>query len=135
MMFMPAGLAGLPGTLSRLRQRFGLARAMPLVLLSMGAAILLSLGGAFAIELLQRLFSQDYRSAVRLHPGEAWPPVMLLSREWSPASMATWSVPLLLFAAGLLLAWLARRRGAALEGGQAESQPPGLAVPRTEGAA
>ena len=135
MMFMPAGLAGLPGTLSRLRQRFGLARAMPLVLLSMGAAILLSLGGAFAIELLQRLFSQDYRSAVRLHPGEAWPPVMLLSREWSPASMATWSVPLLLFAAGLLLAWLARRRGAALEGGQAESLPPGLAVPRTEGAA
>lgn len=135
MMFMPAGLAGLPGTLNRLRQRFGLARAMPLVLLSMGAAILLSLGGAFAIELLQRLFSQDYRSAVRLHPGEAWPPVMLLSREWSPASMATWSVPLLLFAAGLLLAWLARRRGAALEGGQAESLPPGLAVPRTEGAA
>jgi branched-chain amino acid transport system permease protein len=49
--------------------------------------------------------------------------------------MATWSVPLLLFAAGLLLAWLARRRGAALEGGQAESLPPGLAVPRTEGAA
>jgi branched-chain amino acid transport system permease protein len=135
MMFMPAGLAGLPGTLSRLRQRFGLARAMPLVLLSMGAAILLSLGGAFAIELLQRLFSQDYRSAVRLHPGEAWPPVMLLSREWSPASMATWSVPLLLFAAGLLLAWLARRRGDALEGGQVERMPPGLAVPRTEGAA
>jgi branched-chain amino acid transport system permease protein len=62
MMFMPSGLAGLPGTTGRLRQRFGLARTMPLVLLSVGAALLLSMGGAFAVELLQRIFSQDYRA-------------------------------------------------------------------------
>ena len=61
MMFMPAGLAGLVGTTARLRQRFGLARLLPVMALSIGAALLLSFGGAFAIEMLQRAFSQDYR--------------------------------------------------------------------------
>jgi branched-chain amino acid transport system permease protein len=135
MMFMPSGLAGLPGTVGRLRQRFGLARTMPLVLLSVGAALLLSMGGTFAVELLQRIFSQDYRSAVHLQPGSAWPPVVLLSREWSPGSVATWSVPVTLFAVGLLLAWIARRRRAALEDGEAAPPPLGHAAARTEGVA
>ena len=37
----------------------GLARLLPVVALSVGAALLLSFGGAFAIEMLQRCFSRD----------------------------------------------------------------------------
>ena len=125
MLFMPAGLAGLPGTLGRLRRRFGLARLLPLVLLYVGAASLLSLGGTFAVELLQRVFSQDYRAAVQMNPGVAWPDVTLLSRAWSPGSPATWAVPAALFAVGLALVWFARRLHRALEEG--ESAPPSVA--------
>jgi branched-chain amino acid transport system permease protein len=119
MMFMPAGLAGLPRTLGRLRQRFGLAPLVPLVAASLGAALLLSLGATFAIELLQRLFSQDYRAALQLQPLRPWPDVVLLSRAWSPGSPATWLVPGALAGLGLLLAGIARQRHAALEEGAA----------------
>jgi branched-chain amino acid transport system permease protein len=113
MMFMPAGITGLFGTTQRLRQRFGLGRVVPLFLLSVGAAALLSFGGVFLVELLQRVFSQDYRALVR--PGEAWPPVTLLSRGWAPGAFATWALPVALLAAGGLLAGLARKRLAALQ--------------------
>jgi branched-chain amino acid transport system permease protein len=121
MMFMPSGLTGLVVTTGRMRQRFGLPRLLPLVLLSIGAAVLLSTGGAFAVELLQRLFSQDYRAMAKLTPGSAWPPITLLSRAWSPASVATWAVPVGLIALGAVLGWLARRRVAALEQAEGEA--------------
>ena len=109
MMFMPSGLTGLIGTTGRLRQRIGLSKLLPVVLLSIAAALLLSMGGTFAVELLQRVFSQDYRALARLDPGNPWPPVTLLSRAWSPASMATWAVPVVLIGAGAVLAWVGRR--------------------------
>ncbi|QHI98162.1 branched-chain amino acid ABC transporter permease [Xylophilus rhododendri] len=115
MMFLPAGLASLPGRALGLARRFGMARLVPLLLLGLGAALLLAMGAVFLVELLQRLFSQDYRAALRLHPGDAWPAVALLSRQWLPASPATWSLPLALLAGGGLLTWLARRRRAALD--------------------
>lgn len=109
MMFMPSGLTGLIGTTGRLRQRIGLSKLLPVVLLSIAAALLLSVGGTFAVELLQRVFSQDYRALARLDPGNPWPPVTLLSRAWSPASVATWAIPGVLIGAGALLAWIGRR--------------------------
>ena len=125
MMFMPAGLTGLVGTTGQLRERFGLARVVPLALLAAGAALLLSAGGVFLIELLQRVFSQDYRALVQQHAGSPWPPVTLLGRAWAPGAALTWCVPVMLFAAGALLAWLGRRRLAALaaqeQGGSAQA--------------
>lgn len=110
MMFMPSGLAGLIGTASQLRQRIGIARLMPLVLLPVAAAVLLSMGGAFAVEMLQRIFSQDYRAMAKLAAGGAWPPVTLLARAWSPTAVATWAVPVVLIGAGALLAWVGQRQ-------------------------
>jgi branched-chain amino acid transport system permease protein len=110
MMFMPSGLAGLIGTTGRLRQRIGVAQLVPLVLLSIAAALLLSMGGAFAVEMLQRVFSQDYRAMAKLAAGGAWPPVTLLSRAWSPTAVMTWAVPVMLIGAGALLAWFGRRK-------------------------
>ncbi|QSI33572.1 branched-chain amino acid ABC transporter permease [Variovorax sp. RKNM96] len=110
MMFMPSGLAGLIGTTGRLRQRIGAAQLVPLALLSIAAAVLLSMGGAFAVEMLQRIFSQDYRAMAKLAAGGAWPPVTLLSRAWSPTAVTTWAVPVVLIGTGALLAWVGQRK-------------------------
>ena len=133
MMFMPTGLAGLPGTVRQLGLRFGFARVLPMVGVSVVAALLLSAGGVFLVELLQRIFSQDYRAA--LGAGSAWPPVTLLSREWLPGAFVTWLVPVALFAAGLSLAWWARGRRAALEAGEPEGAPVEAGVIAKEGMA
>ncbi|OWW20620.1 branched-chain amino acid ABC transporter permease [Noviherbaspirillum denitrificans] len=110
MMFMPSGLAGLFGTTSRLVQRFGVVRVIPLVLLSVSAALLLSAGGAFVVELLQRVFSQDYRAVASLAADGVLPPVALFGRTWAPTSPATWLVPVALILGGGILAWLGRKR-------------------------
>lgn len=106
MMFMPTGLSGLIAIATRLCERHGLGRVLPLLLMAIACAILATAGLAFTIELLQRLFSQEYRSLLQAHPGAAWPEVILLDRPWRPGSPLTWSVPALLFAAGL---WSYRR--------------------------
>jgi len=114
MMYMPTGLTGLVGTTARLGERFGLAAVVSLVLLAVGAALLLSAGGVFLIELMQRIFSQDYRSLVAAQGAAAWPTVTLLGRGWAPGAMATWALPAVLLAVGGWLGWVARRRLAAL---------------------
>jgi branched-chain amino acid transport system permease protein len=135
MMFMPAGLAGLPGTIGRLRRRFGLARVLPLLLLSLGAVLVLAAAGTFTIELLQRVFSQDYRAAMQMNPGNPWPPVVMFAREWSPRSPATWAVPVALLAVGLLLVRFARQRRTALEDDEPDGAAPQAALSRKEGVA
>lgn len=125
MMFMPAGLAGLPANIGRLRQRFGLAPLVPVFVLSAFAGLLLCAGSAFAIELLQRLFSQDYRAALPTDAGSAWPSVTLFGRVWAPGALLTWCVPAVLFAAGLCCAAVARRRLAMLHDGPS----PAAAIP------
>lgn len=109
MMFMPTGLAGLFGTVGRLQKRFGLPAIVPLVSLSIGAALLISAGGAFAIEMLQRAFSQDYRSLAAANAAAPWPPIALFGRSWSPVSSATWLVPIALLVIGGGFGYSARR--------------------------
>jgi branched-chain amino acid transport system permease protein len=106
---MPEGLAGLVQKCSQLRQRIGWVRLMPVVLASLAAAALLAAGTAFTVELLQRLYSQDYRALAAANAANAWPPVTLFGRAWSPAAPATWLVPALLFGlGGALIAGLRR---------------------------
>jgi branched-chain amino acid transport system permease protein len=110
MMFLPSGLTGLFAQGSRLCRRYGIARMLPFAALASGAALLLAAGGGFTIELLQRLFSQDYRALAKLHPGVPLPPVSLLGHAWSPAAAMTWMTPLALLLAGAFFAWRARQR-------------------------
>lgn len=109
MMFMPTGLAGVFGTLGQLHRRFGLASLIPLVLLSIGAALVISAGGAFTIEMLQRTFSQDYRALAAANAAVPWPPITLFGRSWSPGSVMTWMVPFTLMVAGGWFGHMARR--------------------------
>ncbi|MNG21513.1 hypothetical protein D3C84_1058900 [compost metagenome] len=78
----------------------------------MVAALLLTSGVVFVVEMLQRLFSQDYR-ALALTSAAA-PPVALFGRGWSPAAWSTWIIPAGLLAAGSLLSWCAVHRLRAL---------------------
>ena len=109
MMIMPTGLAGLVGTLNHLIRRFGIRAVVPLVLLSVVAALLISSGGAFLIELLQHAFSQDYQALAKTRAGMPWPPIALFGQSWSVLSLTTWLVPLSLLALGGALAYGARR--------------------------
>lgn len=102
MMYMPSGLTGLFSLAGRLRQRMGMVRLMPLIILSVLGALLLSAGGIFVVEMLQRLFSQDYRAMVQLSADKAMPPIALFGQSWSPTSPVSWLVPLALICAGSL---------------------------------
>ncbi len=108
MMFVPAGLSGLLGAVVRLAQQSGWRVAVPSALLALGAALFSSAGGAFVIEMLQRLFSQDYR-ALALAAAMS-PPISLFGRPWPPAALSTWTLPASLLVGGTLLALAARRR-------------------------
>jgi len=115
MMFMPAGLAGLLGAARALRDRHGTGALLPVLVLAAAAALLLTAGTAFVVEMLQRIFSQDYRALAGANAAAPWPPVKLLGRSWPPATLTTWLAPASAVAFGAALAWLARRRLHALE--------------------
>ncbi|MGY6270974.1 branched-chain amino acid ABC transporter permease [Achromobacter denitrificans] len=129
MMFMPTGLSGLAGLAAGLRNRYGLARMLPVFLLAIGAAAAATAGAVFLVELLQRLFSQEYRALLQLDPGGAWPPVALYGHSWRVASAATWGLPASLFAAAGLLAWRCRAR---LAGCEASGEAPAAMAPRVQ---
>ncbi len=114
MMFMPQGLAGLFGMAGNLRRRFGMAALLPVALLAAAAAVLLTAGTALTVELLQRVFSQDYRALAAANPGAAWPDIALYGLRWSPGAVVTWLVPVSLLALGGAAAYLVRRQLRAL---------------------
>ena len=122
MLFMPTGLAGLAQTWALARRSCGARRLLPLVGAWLVALALLSLGTVFAIELLQQLFSTDYRAGVQA--GAPWPAVRQFGRAWAPGAVTTWLVPLVLLAAGTPLArWAGQRWAAALDAGQGQGAP------------
>jgi branched-chain amino acid transport system permease protein len=108
MMFAPAGLSGLIARGVHQVEQRGWRMAAPVALLAIGATLLLSAGGVFVVEMLQRLCSQDYRALAQ--SALTLPSVALLGRPWSPIAASTWLVPLGLLASGSLLALAARRR-------------------------
>ncbi|MBO9651496.1 MAG: branched-chain amino acid ABC transporter permease [Variovorax sp.] len=112
MMFMPEGLTGLVTAMARQVARHGVGAGLPLALSAVFAGLLLAGGVVFMVEMLQRLFSQDYRSLARM--SESAPPVLLFGRSWGAAELATWIVPFGLLASGALMTGVARRRHRAL---------------------
>ncbi|WP_411880833.1 branched-chain amino acid ABC transporter permease [Polaromonas sp. YR568] len=135
MMFMPEGLAGLFGAAGRLRRRIGTARFVPVLLACMAAAALLAAGTAFTVELLQRMFSQDYRAMANANPYAPWPPIALFGRAWPPAAVLTWLVPALLLALGGSLVLGVRRWLCVLSARDEQDAAPGAAVTGTPGSA
>ena len=109
MMVMPTGLAGLIGLLWQWRNRFGLVSITPFALLALGSALLLSGACAFVVEMLQRILSPDYQSLAHANATHAWPAIKLIGQSWSPASLTTWIVPVVLCASGAVAGWAARR--------------------------
>jgi len=129
MMFMPEGLAGLFGASARLHGRIGAARLVPVLLATLAAAALLAGGTVFLVELLQRLFSQDYRALAAAHPSAAWPAVTLFGRAWAPADALTWVVPAALLASGAAVVLALRRHVLGLQDASEESDAPAAAAP------
>ncbi|MFA7437516.1 branched-chain amino acid ABC transporter permease [Castellaniella sp.] len=116
MLFMPRGIAGLVHAVAQALRRCGFARLWRAFALYLGATALLVAGTTFLVELLQRLFSQDYRALSQIG-GNAWPDIPLFGASWAPLSVLTWLLPVLLLTAGIwLLARAARhwRRALAL---------------------
>lgn len=107
MMFVPAGLTGLFTAAVRLAEQRGRSVALGVSLLAVAAALCAVGGVVFVVEMLQRLFSHDYRSLAAM--GGSWPPIVLSGRSWPPGSISTWLVPVALLATAALLGWAARR--------------------------
>src|SRR6185369_4333910 len=106
MVFMPSGLAGLFEKSESLHRRFGAAPLAPFFAFALGAAVLIIAGAVFVVELMQRMFSQDYRAlATTARP---WPPIPLFGQQWSPTSPETWLVPVVSIGVGAACVFLAR---------------------------
>jgi branched-chain amino acid transport system permease protein len=120
MMFLPDGFVGLAERVA-LAVRLGQARANARrAALTVAAAVLLAAAIVFGVELLQRLFAQDYQ-AQRSLAGGGWPALEAFGRSWNPASAVTWAVPLLLAGTGVAVEVLARRAEAARVAVEVES--------------
>lgn len=135
MMFMPEGLAGLFGASGRLRRRIGVARFVPVLAVCIAVVALLSAGTAFTVELLQRMFSQDYRVLASANAPAAWPPITLFGYSWSPSAALTWFVPGLLLALGGILLLGVRRWLLALSAQDENAVLPVTAVVQISGPA
>lgn len=98
MMYLPTGMSGLIAWWVARRRTHALATLLPPLLLSVAAGLLLTAGTVFTVELLQRVFHQDYQALIT--QGSVWPPVSLFGRLWLPGSAVTWMVPLAAFAVG-----------------------------------
>lgn len=127
MLFMPEGLAGLFRASSQLRRQIGVVRLVPVLLAWIAAAALLTAGTAFTVELLQRMFSQDYRALAGANPAAPWPAIALFGRSWLPSDVSTWVVPAALLACGGALVYAVRRGVEALqrEGARGMTTAPG----------
>jgi branched-chain amino acid transport system permease protein len=108
MMFLPTGLTGLAAIVERQVERHGAGRLAGVFLLALGCALFMAAGTVFLVELLQRVFAQEYRALIPATG--AWPPVQLFDRAWRVGSPSTWAVPVLLFGLGGLLLWRCRAR-------------------------
>lgn len=126
MMFMPSGLAGLVLAWSAQIRRNGWLAVIPAAVTALLTAALVSLAVVFAIETLQRVFSQDYQAL--LIAGQPWPAISLFGRDWLPGSPLTWAMPLLLCLAGLLMLKLARRQWLRLLDDERGSKPAALTL-------
>lgn len=114
MMFMPTGLAGVFKWWYASSGTYGAAKVFPVLALWAIAVLLLASGAVFVVELLQRIFSLDYRALAAAKPITEWPAIALLGRQWLPGSLITWLPPVALLAAGSLTARVARSRWHAL---------------------
>ena len=126
MMFMPSGLAGLVLAWSAQIRRNGWLAVIPAAVTALLTAALVSLAVVFAIETLQRVFSQDYQAL--LIAGQPWPSISLFGRDWLPGSPLTWAMPVLLGLAGLLMLKLARRQWLRLLDDEHGSKPAALTL-------
>jgi branched-chain amino acid transport system permease protein len=122
MLFIPRGIAGLGQTLAvNLRNHGAAALAAPF-LLYLVSSLMLAAGTVFSVELLQRVFSQDYLSQVRAGAAQ-WPAITLFGHAWEPLSVGTWLIPVVLLVAGLLILRTAARRWRAATEPQSDDDP------------
>lgn len=120
-MFMPTGLAGLLALTGAFVRRHGPRAVAPCAGLYLLAGSACAAAAVFLTELLQRLFSQDYRSLAAAAGAWDWPAVELFGQAWSPTGAPTWLTP----AALLALGWLCWRAGSAAAGRLRDAAPAG----------
>jgi branched-chain amino acid transport system permease protein len=112
-LFAPTGIGGIvEHHLRHWRQLDWSRLAAPYALGGLGGA-LVAAAAVFVTETLSVLFGEAY-GLMRKKAGGGYPSFDLFGMHWAPTNLVTWSVPLMLFLAGLFLLLRARREIAAL---------------------
>ena len=123
MLFIPRGIAGLVQSVAASGRRRGFTRLAPSMVLYAVASLLLTAGTVYLVELLQRFFSQDYRSLAVLD-GKGWPPIALFGLQWDPTSVLTWALPVVALIAGVAVLRQAHSRWMSIvENGESVQEP------------
>jgi branched-chain amino acid transport system permease protein len=129
MMYMPAGITGLARWWSERRAKYSVAELAPAVCTTCLAAVLAAAGSVFTIELAQRIFEEQYRALAAVAGPGSWPPLTAFGRAWSPGSLFTWAIPVVLLSGGALAGRASRSCWQRLEqakGAEAEASPSSL---------
>jgi len=112
-LFAPTGIGGIvEHHLRHWRQLDWSRLAAPYALGGFGGA-LVAAAAVFLTETLSVLFGEPY-ALMRKKAGDGYPSFDLFGIHWAPTNPVTWSVPLVLFLAGVFLLLRARREIAAL---------------------
>lgn len=72
----------------------------------LGPWVLIIVGFVFIVEVLSRVFVQDYQSQVARTM--QWPPIRIFWSEWYPLSVITWALPVIVVLTGVALLVLQR---------------------------
>lgn len=113
MLFAPTGIGGIVHHHLRHRHQLDWSRlAGPYALAGLGGA-LMAVAAVFVTETMSIMFGEKY-ALVRKNAGGGFPSFDAFGTHWDPLSPVTWSVPLVLFLAGLFLMRRAGRAIAAL---------------------
>jgi branched-chain amino acid transport system permease protein len=107
-------LIGLISWWNNSKAQYGFVRLLPVAILWLFAVLLLTVSSVFLVELLQRMFSLDYRALASVNPVAPWPAITLFARPWFPGVATTWLPPILIFFTGCWAVRLARSRWQAL---------------------
>lgn len=101
MMFMPTGLSGLAALAVSFAKRYGIKAVAPAAFFYTTAFFSITAAVVFLTEFIRRMLAQDYAAIANAAGASGFPAISLFGWDWSPLSVITWMVPIVLIVLGI----------------------------------